>query len=143
LSEGEMKELQKAVPQEGATAGVYKKWLGARIKLIQSVSAREEIKKQFILQNRSEMPTNKQFTMDIGGKKIVVNKGEDANKVISKIGTNVYKHAPVFGGTEDLEETPKIDTVEEVIMYKTPDGKDITFSSQAALDIFKQKTGLK
>jgi hypothetical protein len=109
LSEGEMKELLKAVPPKGSTAPVYEKWLNARIKLVKAVTAREEIKKQYALNNKSELPATKKFTIDIGGKKIVVNKGEDANRIIAKLGTKVDKYAPDFftepkSGTKTTEE---------------------------------------
>ena len=140
LSEGEMQELLKAVPPKGSKAGVYKKWLEARVKLIKSVSAREEIKKQFALKNRSELPANEKFTIDVGGKKITVNKGEDANKVISKIGTNVHKYAPEFGGAVDIEEAVVDNAGNNTSKFtaKTPSGS-INFGSQEELDIFNAK----
>ena len=153
LSEGEMFELQKAVPKEGSSAAVYKKWLGARIKLIKSVSAREEIKKQFLLQNGSQYPSNKKFTIEIGGNKVIVNKKEDANAVVSKLGTNVYKYAPEFGGSVALEEeaeNPPEDKDKIIedrpvfpprpsVSVTAPNGKTYSFPTQAEADNFRAK----
>ena len=95
LSEGEMNELLKTTPPAGSSKEVYKKWIGARVKLIQSVAGQESIRKAFYLKERSLLPSKKKFTLDVNGKKITVNKGDDPNNIISKIGKDIHKFAPM------------------------------------------------
>jgi hypothetical protein len=103
LSEGEMNELLKTTPPDGADIGVYKKWIGARIAVVQSARAKDEIRRKFIIKNGTDLPSDRNGVINVNGKKIAFKKGETAEDIVSKLGKKVRNYAPSYSGSPDTE----------------------------------------
>jgi len=110
ISQEELKILLETTPNKNASSGQIAKWLKGLAKANDTMYAEDAIRMAFIERNGDELGAKEKFTIDMGGKKIVFNKGRKADDVIRVIGKSgkLHTYAPQIGSVT-IDETATVD----------------------------------